>query len=139
MSPKPISAKRKQVLSAGSAAALGVAVGFVTNLITNGWTWPLAAAFVVLVLAYVVVSGRQAGPDRSRSRIPQLVPATDQRVVNRDALVDEMVRLVLASPGKQPGPVTAAWGLADLARPRLPASSPGGRRWCDDSAVASCG
>ncbi|GIM95981.1 ATP-binding protein [Paractinoplanes toevensis] len=43
----------RQGLPAGLSALLAVGAGLLTNLLTSGWSWPLAIAFAVLIGVYV--------------------------------------------------------------------------------------
>ncbi len=59
-----------RAVAAGITVVLSVASGFLVNLLTQQWTWALAAALLVIVLAWIAVAVMEAehGPGESRVR-----------------------------------------------------------------------
>ncbi len=59
-------------LSAGLTVVLSITTGFVTNLVTDEWSWTVGAAFAVLVVASVVFAVAGASAPGSRTRVREV-------------------------------------------------------------------
>lgn len=82
-------------LRAGVSTALALCTGLLTNVITQGWTWPATAALVMFGAGWIAleVFWRPEVPTPDGSPVPRQLPACTPDLIGRDAELADLDRI----------------------------------------------